>query len=255
MRFLPRVVVLLIIASGLLDIFFWNANPASSWPDWITVWFVALIYSQISLLAAWLAVGRAWFMFRMLFSSLGFAFIYLLIPGENFDVNGLVYLCFAQGLLVSLLMLVLRAIGFQISLRGPENSEPDSKSVQFQFSIVQILLVTTALAICTAIGVRLKLEEKILWEGAWLAVSFGAPAPFIFWAVLAESIRILRMIAVLVLLAGMAILLAMFWPEQFECVLLAAICGLQYALCIASLFVVRRAGYRFTRPARQVAAV
>ncbi len=129
--------------------------------------YLGVLLTQVSLLAAWMAVGRGKLVFQIIAGGIGIAAAWEFLPiQENRQNFGLLLL--GQSLIVFLVMMVARLAGYRLQ-SIQDVAAPSALERAWQFSLTDILQATTLAAVLAAIIVRFTVTATIAWEGAgWL---------------------------------------------------------------------------------------
>jgi hypothetical protein len=245
------VIGLMVAASVLLDLCFWTAAKQARWPAMNTVVFFALSFSQISLVAAWAAIGRTSIYIRVMVAAL----IITLLGSAIAEIpsgpeKATAFWVITQTLCTMLPLACLRFAGF--SLRCLRTNPGASKRLKpWQLSIKDLLQITTAAAVLVSIAI-LAFPKNLDFDGFWLLIicvaavfSISTPA-FVFSLLTTGSMKIRLGAASLFafvnsfipsLLIGRGTQPAEFLTMYF----------LTQAWVIATLVCIRLAGYRFSR--------
>jgi hypothetical protein len=251
MRPARLLITLLLAALALANISVWlwahETHPFSSslLPFLL---FLGLVFAQVTLLAAWMAVGRAKLAFQVIAGGIGIAAVWQFLPiQENRQNMGLLLL--GQSLFAFLTMMVARLAGYRLQPKQ-EVSASITPERTWQFSLADILQATTLAAVIAAIIVRFTVSSTIAWQGAWLAIGLALPAPPLMFAILLPG-RPWRW----VLMAALAVVIGAgslrFFPEP-DSLVIVALCAGQTAVVGLVLLVARLAGYRLIRAAPAV---
>ncbi len=213
--------------------------------------FMSLIICQASLLGIWAALGRTVFLMRLGVTLVG-------ICGLS------VTLCFGIGemesewfvLVASVTFFVMTVLGipqwFRVRAMHIDDSRKTTVS-EIQFSIRHLLIVTLLVACLLGIGRYLGPtipSLDVFAFGAALATCFATTATLAVWAMLGISqlpLRVSVAFAATILTAGTAYF-AMEASHIDPGTIWFAIVILYGAMLLASLWVVRLAGYRLLRP-------
>jgi hypothetical protein len=244
MRFPPFLIALLVVAFALTDVCFWAATHggADFGPTLPQLIFLGLIFAQVNLLAAWMAVGNGNLVIQVIVGAIGVVALWAILPGRNRQAFGLLLL--EQSLLVFLMLLAARLAGYRLrQSSGALEASPHWSP--WQFSLSNILQATTLAAALTAVVVRIAVDQRIAWEATWLAAAFGAPIAPILFAML-STIHRLQWAAVAVATCFLAAGSLRFF-EQSDRVLVVIMCLGQLVAVVLVLLLVRVAGYRLTR--------
>ena len=205
--------------------------------------YLGVLLTQVSLLAAWMAVGRGKLVFQIIAGGIGIAAAWEFLPiQENRQNFGLLLL--GQSLIVFLVMMVARLAGYRLQ-SIQDVAVPSALERAWQFSLTDILQATTLAAVLAAIIVRFTVTATIAWEGAWLAAAFALLAPPLILAILLTDRRLRwGLIAAGTAIFGTSSLL--FFVDADRAVVVALSVG-QIGLIGLVLLIVRLAGYRLIR--------
>lgn len=204
--------------------------------------FFGLVFSQVSLLSAWAAIGGGSLMLQVILGVIGIAGSWAILPGDDNQALGLLLL--EQSLFIFLAMLVARLSGFRLqSLRLSADHAAAEK--KWQFSIANILQATTLAAAIAAVITRLTLSGRDAWEATWLGAAFGAPVPPLSFAILSPGRKLLWVpISIVTIFVAVGSLQFFYSPEG---TLVMLLCLGQTVVVGLALLIVRLAGYRLIR--------
>jgi hypothetical protein len=210
----------------------------------VFLWALFLLApSQATLLALWVALGGGRFLWRVVPAVLG-VILYLWWFGRANDEWRMII--FGQFCVSGLLLLVARVMGLELVL----SSAPRTTSRPFQFSVRDMLMWTTALAVILSLlrclG-RTWLTSMRVWNNGESVAVFGSLA-LVTDAALYCSLGG-RWLLARILLVPLAIGLAAYWLKvavhsMFSARHLALLFGAMAAWLLGSLCLARLAGYR-----------
>jgi hypothetical protein len=218
-------------------------SPAASWRGFALGTLCMLGFSQGALLAIWIALGERGTLWRVALAAVG-TVVYLACFHDA-DEAWLAAILYDMEVMV-VLLLCARLMGLELTRSGQRSTVRP----RFQFFIREILAWTTALAVVLSAGKCLFLLRwyPILMRNTavyfvWLGTDAILVAAFM-WAALGQRRTILRVILPPVAVVVAGALFAGFFHEQ----LLRTTIGLGFMAfwIVASLLVVRWAGYRLT---------
>jgi hypothetical protein len=245
----PHLIIgLLVAAMALLDACTWIGRSGHpNFVEWPTMILPCLALSQASLTAVWIGLGRSRWAVRGVVGTLLLGAIAAMFwqDGEPFKDD--ITIIAIQSLLIIASLVVLRWSGFRL-VNLPYDDDlvrSQAKPMPWQFSVANILQLTAAVAVVSAV-----LTQIVGWSSNLLlflifAAAFAVPVPVLAWAILTTGRLSLR-IAIAVMVAGTAAGSWFFW-WPWAAVSLAVFCISQFALISLALVAVRISGYRFVR--------
>src|SRR5262245_46386177 len=159
MRWPHPVIALLLVTSLLLDACAWVATNGRPWPSPGGIFLLTMAASQTSLVAVWAVLGPGkWWSRISVLAAVAAAlawFIQATNPPPEPRFAALFGLTF-QGFLMAAGLSLVRFSGQH--LRSPYQSEPNPKQTKarpWQFSVADLLQLTTAWAILLAVANRI----------------------------------------------------------------------------------------------------
>jgi hypothetical protein len=250
-----RPISLLFLASATIDgIAACNVDQSGHFrgmPNLYEIALLALVLSQVSLVSIWLALGRTASSLRML-CSVGVIMLLSCAPLlVSSRYHGRVVLLFGVGGIVAVCLLVARTLG----LRCVHELDRDSKSghARWQFSIIQLLVWTAALAVLLGLfkwtgffdafspEVSISVAGMLFLGPGRALVTFAA-----LWMMLGRGIPIRRAPALIVAeIASLALPTVLFhMPGRNEMGTLVSFMAVEAAVFVGTLLVFRKIGYR-----------
>ena len=245
----PQLIIgLLVAALALLDACTWiGRSGRSTFVEWPTMILPCLALSQVSLTAVWIGLGRSQWALRGAVGSLLLGALTAMFWQDGDSFKDDLTVVALQSLMIVASLIVLRWCGFRVvNLSDADGFDRSpTKQKPWQFSLANILQLTAAVAVVTAV-----LTQIIGWSGNLLllvifAATFAVPVPVLAWAILAARSLGLRA-AIAVAVAGIAAgSWLCWWPWEEASV--AGFCIGQFVLISLALIAVRISRYRFVR--------
>lgn len=251
MRWPRPIIGLLIVANILADLCFWLINPfgpQSRGPEWVGVIFLALVLSQASLLAVWVAIGRSSLPIRVLIAATGIAVLYMgLLPQRSpSDGDPIILLFVEQMAVIAIPLAILLAADFRLRLTDDlAATKVNSRKSPLQFSIFNILQWTAAAAIAVAVSTHLIIPSRAGLVVTLFAAAVGIPVPLLVWSALSTTTPSWKLVAAAAVAGSAGLALATWLPRDSTPVL--SMCFVQFMFVGAALYVARLSGFRFAR--------
>jgi hypothetical protein len=209
---------------------------------------LALVVSDACLLSIWGVLGSSRFAFRSLGWMFGLGYLETITLWGASD-DDFCFLASLSALSVSAVLVVTRR--WSGPLRKPQTAAATDQVPGFQFSIQGLLLLTFAVAASIAAvqtafawyGRPGHIVELVIW-----AVGVATTGLCAVWAVMLSARTAARAVVVLLFSIVIGALIAFGFDEGLEAyAYLMLITGLQAAILLVSLQIVRGAGYRLLR--------
>jgi len=270
MRNARLLAILLVAATVLVDLVAVSAVAGShgfppEWPHPALVVLVALAMSQVSLAAIWMGWGRTWLSWRTLILVLTIVVWSRLfecsVAPEELDDIATIYglLLSAQCIGVLLPSCLARRAGIKLIQDGDvkQAREPDRVRRQWQFSLGYLLSWITVVAV--SLGALLHaFDYRVVWRASTLLSPRSAVSPLAhaalalaaLWTALGTGRPRLRGVALSLTTVGAIAAVHTLVEPSGGGRAYAAVCVLQVVWLLASLWVVRVAGYRIVRERR-----
>ncbi|REJ89068.1 MAG: hypothetical protein DWQ35_18850 [Planctomycetota bacterium] len=243
----PLLIVLLVLATVLTNVTVWTFLGTRSFREDIEFMFgIALPLSQINLLSIWLCFGRSSFALRLVVTGGAIAAWSTLLSMLGLNHPWAVPLLASCVTIVGTL-LPLQWLGVRVI--DDRNAQHAVRPWEFQFSITQMLTLTTAVAICLGILKASDLGEVSLqriFEGIAIGLILAPISLPAFWLAMSKGLLLARLLVFVFCPILAALALGIFFGDvdEIELYVLAEFIAF---LCLASLFVVRLSGYRLVR--------
>lgn len=239
---IPILILLVVhIVAGALASFLSEDDPAVS-----SAIFLGIVFCQTCLLGMWSGLGAAHWIVRLVGLAIGSTYLAvelgLGIDELDFEVFVLAVL---PCVLVALSTWFIRL--FRGTLRRVE-AGPTNVKEGLQFSIRHLMLLTFAVACLTTVGKLLAptlANIDILATVVVLGLCYVSVALASIWAILGTGHAVVRSFFVVVIAIMAGLLAGYVVHHGGEIGFWLSTTALQAVLLIASLTVIRRAGYRF----------
>ena len=245
----PQLIIgLLVAAMALLDACSWIGHSGhSNLVEWPTMILPCLALSQISLTAVWIGLGRSKWVLRGVVGTLLLGALTVMLWQDGDSLKDEITIVAFQSLLIVALLAALRWSGFRLVNLSDEDGFDRSatKKNPWQFSLANLLQLTAAVAVVTAVLTQIVGWSLNVWLLLIFAATFAVPVPVLAWALLTARNLGMRM-AIAVAVSGMAAGSWLFW-WPWETVRVAGFCIGQFVLIGLALVAVRISGYRFVR--------
>jgi hypothetical protein len=256
------ILVALVLAHALADVTTLLKAYEDHWPKPVVTCALALVLSQVGVVAVWAALGPGTWVVRLPLLVFTCAGLSLALGGPRIEGgNLLIWGAFVtiEAAVVFLPLLLVRSLGLRIDLVCEADAGQLDRT-EFQFSIKHMFGWTLAVAVLLGLARLLRIspqhEDSIADSQVWLTVlvlslSFATVVLIAAWPVYGSGRLIWRLP-----LSGAGVLLVGLIPpltinhlsdNEGEFVALAALEG--FLLC-ASLCVLRICGYRLQRLGR-----
>jgi hypothetical protein len=261
-----RPIAILLLTSAIIDgiiiCFVDQQSLFRGSPDFFGIALLALMLSQTSLVSIWMAMGRAASSLRML-CAVGVILLLSCSPlFVSHNYHGRVVFLLGVGGIVAISLLAARACGLRCVHDLDHESDEAGGRKPWQFSIVQLLIWTTALAVVLGLfkwarffdafspDLSMSLAGMVFLGPSRALVTFAA-----LWMMLGRGAPIRRVPALVIAeIASLGLPSVLFkMPSAQEIGILAWFMALEAAVFVGSLLVFRKIGYR-VRWSRRAAA-
>jgi len=174
MKHAPLLITLLVVATLLVNVVAWGVlidDPKRF--SWETAVGYSLPLAQVGLMSMWLGLGRRYFVVRIVSSAVaiaGWSIFLTRLPGNYPWAVPLITTC----AVITMVILILRA--FRYAIVDVDRTECNSPPADFQFSIAQMLVLTTTIAVSLGILKATGIQEvrtRELIEGLAIGALLG----------------------------------------------------------------------------------